>query len=252
MKDSKLVGEVNEVPIVIGNQPTQALLDTGSCVSVMSEAFYKEHLSENKLKPVGEILNIECADGENLPYNGYIDTEINVHHGLPNSKSLHCLLLVVPDTKYSARTPIILGTNILHEFMDQCKDNFGDQFLQKAKLHTPWYLSFRAIAIRQRELKKNMNRLAIIRCASAQKIILKPNQSLEVIGYTDKEMNYPKTTAIIQESDQSQLPELIEVTPAVIEYHRRRKQKSKFSYRTCLHIQCQYHQEQSYVKSNLL
>ena len=106
VKDPKLVGEVNEVDINIGSihVPARALLDTGSCVSLVTESFYKEHLSKHEVKAIGEILNIECADGENLPYTGYIETEINVENGLPTSKPLPCLLLVTPDTKYSART----------------------------------------------------------------------------------------------------------------------------------------------------
>ena len=138
-KDSRLIGEVNEVNIMIGGKSAKALLDTGSVVSLVTETFYNNNLSNIEIKPVGEILNIECADGESLPYKGYIEIDIRVESGLPSLKTLPCLFLVTPDTSYSERTPIVLGTNTLHEFMDDCKNQFGDQFLQKAKLHTPWY-----------------------------------------------------------------------------------------------------------------
>ena len=39
------------------------LLDTGSCVSVMCETYYKEHMHDTKLEPLTELLNVECADG---------------------------------------------------------------------------------------------------------------------------------------------------------------------------------------------
>jgi len=220
--DSNLVGDINEVNVIIGEKSAKALLDTGSVVSLVTETFYKNNLSDIEIKPVGDILNIECADGENLPYKGYIATDIRVESGLPNSNTMKCLFLVTPDTSYSSRTPFVLGTNILNEFMDNCKSQFGDQFLQKAKLHTPWYLSFRSIAIRQKELQRNNNRIAIVRCAATSKITLKPNQSIEVIGVTDREANYPKSTAILQESSASQLHPSIDVTPAVIEYSNRK------------------------------
>jgi len=37
--DPKLVGETNEVNVLINGKPLHALLDTGSCVSVISHSF---------------------------------------------------------------------------------------------------------------------------------------------------------------------------------------------------------------------
>ena len=61
-----------------------------------------------------DILNIDCADGGNLPHKGYIETDIYVPHEVPMKRHLPCLLLVTPDTKCSARTPVILGTNVYY------------------------------------------------------------------------------------------------------------------------------------------
>ena len=133
-----LVGDINEVGIYLEDKPANALLDTGSYVRFVSESFHREYLGNIEIKPVGNILNIECADGKNLPYIGYIETEINIDNGLPGAKPLPCLLLVTPDTLSSAKTQVILGTNILNKLMTDCKNNFGQQFLQQAKLHTPW------------------------------------------------------------------------------------------------------------------
>ena len=215
----ELVGEVNEVEILIGKIPARCLLDTGSCVSVIAESFYKDNFKDVPLQPVGQLINIECADGEKLPYKGYIETEISVIKGLPKAKPLPCLLLVTPDTEFSKMTPIILGTNILNEFMNECHTNFGDQYLQRAALHTPWLLSFRAISMREKELRKNKNRLAVVKCALAEKLTIEPNKSVEVIGYADKELNFPNTTAMMQECEDSQIPNELDVTPTAIHYN---------------------------------
>lgn len=226
-QDPKLVGSTSEVEIHLNKIPVNALLDTGSCVSVVSEAFYKEHLSNEPINPIGDVLNIECADGNSLPYRGYIEAEITVNSGLPNSKPQSCLLLVTPDTQFSEKTPVILGTNILHELLNECKINFGDTFLHKAELHTPWYLSFRSIVLRDKELKRNNNRLAVVRSAVAEKIILHPNESIDIPGIVDKELDYPTTTAILQETSDSNIPDFIDVTPAVIQYKYRRNDELK-------------------------
>lgn len=70
----------------------------------------------------------------------------------------------MPDTNYNSRVPLLIGTNILNELISDCKKQHGEQYIQKAKLQTPWYLTMRCIAIRERELKKTKNRLAVIHC----------------------------------------------------------------------------------------
>lgn len=124
-RDPKLVGDVNEVMVNINGTPVQALLDTGSVVSIISETFKNQQLPETDIKPLDDILKIECADGEDLPYLGYITADLDTLQGLPKSSQHTCLFLVVPDTKYSSRTSIIIGTNILQELLHECEKNFG-------------------------------------------------------------------------------------------------------------------------------
>ena len=221
--DPKMIGNVNEADIEVNGAKTRALLDTESCVSVIAQAFVDQHLKEISVKAIGELLNIECADGSQLPYHGYIEADVQVISGLHGSSSKPCIPLVVLDTPYSKETPVILGTNILHDFLSECKEHFGEQFLQKADLFTPWYLCFRPMVITDRELKRNKNTIAFIRCAEQQKITLKPNQSVTIKGCSDKELNYPTTTAIMQESPASGIPDYIHVTPAVIRFENGRR-----------------------------
>ena len=81
----KLVGNTNSVDIEINGFPVKALLDTGSSVSVVSQSFYNKNLSQVQLRPLTEILYIECANGNLLPYSGYIEVEINTIEGIQGS-----------------------------------------------------------------------------------------------------------------------------------------------------------------------
>ena len=94
----------------------------------------------------------------------------------------------------------------------------GQQLLQCAALQTPWYLAFRCLVLRDKELKKNGNRIAIIRSAELQKIIIGPNETQTIKGLTDKEIGHPRTTALLHESLDSSLPDYIDITPEVINY----------------------------------
>ena len=69
----------------------------------------------------------------------------------------------------------------------------------------------------------------MIRSATTQSITLQPNKTTEIFGYTDKEINFQQSTAIIQESSESQLPPCIEVTPACILYNNKKRQEVKIS-----------------------
>jgi hypothetical protein len=42
------------------------------------------------------------------------------------------LFLVSQENKYSTTTPVILGTNILMELLNDYKKQYGEQFLKKA------------------------------------------------------------------------------------------------------------------------
>ena len=112
-----LVGHSDEVDICIEGIQTAALLDTGASISTVSEAFHREKLSQLPVQPLQDVLNIECADGESLPYSGYIAADItNKKNGYIHNKRTWdgtCVLFCVPpsfvliDNKYIISCAII-------------------------------------------------------------------------------------------------------------------------------------------------
>ena len=224
-EDPKLVGTSNETDIEIGGHECRALLDTGSCVSIISESYWRDNMGDqHPLNPIQDFIHIECADGKPLPYLGYISTEVRISTGIPKSSSVTCLLLVTPDTKYASQVPVILGTNIMGEFLRECKDNFGNQYLQRANLHVPWFLAFRCIEIRDKDLKKNKNRIAIVKSANMERVMLGPNESKFIPCFTDKEIPVDETLAMMAETENTGLPDYVDITPSVINYkHGHRK-----------------------------
>jgi hypothetical protein len=127
----------------------------------VSETFHRENLAHLNIEPLNELLHIECADGEALPYAGYIEANVSCNGiGGVDKTAVPCLLLVVPDSKYNSRVPLLLGTNILETLLDTTRERHGPRYLQTAKLTTPWYLAFRCMSLRERDLRRNQNRLA--------------------------------------------------------------------------------------------
>lgn len=72
------MGSANETDIIVGGIHTQGLLDTGSTVFTISKKKYLENLSDIQLQSIQEALSIECADGNQLPYEGYIEVDLNI------------------------------------------------------------------------------------------------------------------------------------------------------------------------------
>lgn len=187
---------------MLNNHSVTALLHTGSCVSIISQTFYENYLQDRtELQPTKDIFNTECADGQTLPYLGFIEIDLTITKGLPSRKPQPCLLPVVLDTNYSPRTPVVLGTNILKELLEECKSNFGDQFLQKTDLHVPWYLCFRTMVVRDSTLHQNKNRKAV-----------------DIQAYLDEKLDHTVTAPLIQPSEDASIPSSIDITPGVIKY----------------------------------
>lgn len=144
----RLVGSANEATVHIEGIQCSALLDTGSTVSTVSQEFYEQHLKANiPMHPVKEMLKIECAGGDFLPYLGYIEAEV----GGPDLPVQAAIFLITPCTDYSSQVPVLLGTNVLKAVLEQCEARHGKQFLQRMNLSTAWWLAFRCICIRERE-----------------------------------------------------------------------------------------------------
>jgi len=213
--DPKLVGETSLVNIEIDGISTSALCDTGSCVSTCSDLFFKQNFPDKEVKPLSTRFEITCADGSQLPYKGYIEADLEAI-GIPDSKKQLCLFLVVPDTDFNQSTPFLLGTNILNELLENCKEHHGVQFLQRAKLFTPWFTAFRCMSMREKELKRNKNKIATVRSAETRVRQIGPNQSINITCISDKEIDHQPTCAIITDTENTTLPNFIDITPAVV------------------------------------
>ena len=51
-----------------------------------------------------------------MPFSGYIEVKLQAQ-GIPTNHVQDSILLVVPDTDYNKNVPILIGTNILEEFL---------------------------------------------------------------------------------------------------------------------------------------
>ena len=104
-----VVGKANEVSLFVNDKQVLALLDTGSMVSTMSS--YLCSSLNLSIQPLDKVFRIKGAGGHDIPYLGVVEAVIRCPR--VDMASVPVVLLVVPDTEYHSRVPVILGTNIL-------------------------------------------------------------------------------------------------------------------------------------------
>lgn len=185
-------------------------------MSTVSETFYRQNLHSATLEPLTSFLHIECADGQSLPYLGFIEATIEVKDFSENQYP--GLYLVVPDSKYNTMVPILIGTNVLSTILDDTRSTYGDKFLQTANLRTEWYMTFRTMALRERELARNGNRLCIVKSAEHKTVTIPANGSVLLQGYMDKQIPYHPTCALLQFTKGSGVPTDLDITPGLVRY----------------------------------
>ncbi|CAL9706114.1 unnamed protein product [Knipowitschia caucasica] len=125
-----LVGLKSTGQIQIKDNQFSCLLDTGSQVTTIPHSFYNSYLSDHKIKPLKDLLELEGANGQSVPYLGYIELTITFPPDfLGTIIDVDTLALVVPDIKHS-HPQILVGTNTLDVAYNKHAEMNSDQSFQ--------------------------------------------------------------------------------------------------------------------------
>ena len=114
-----IVGRANEVPITVNGKHVTALLHTRSIVSTMASSMC--HSLGLQIRSLNNLLTVQSAGGHTVPYEGYVEVCLGIPQG--EMTDMNVLMLVVPNTVYHDRVPILLGTNVLSYLRTQVRVN---------------------------------------------------------------------------------------------------------------------------------
>ena len=117
---TRLVGRANEEQIVINGHPVTALLDTGSQITHVSEAFCQA--KGLQINPSNHLVEIVGTGGDSIKYVGYIEANLTLPSG-SQTFEVEALLLALPSTDYQKRVPIGIGTTITDMVVDFINQN---------------------------------------------------------------------------------------------------------------------------------
>ena len=122
----RLIGPLNESTVLIEGQKFIGLIDSGAQLSGICHSLVKK--LNLKIHKLDTLLDIEGTGGIDVPYLGYVEARLGIEEiqGMDED----CLFLVIPDSKYTKRIPVSIGT--LH--IDRCLEVLrGDEVKNLSK-----------------------------------------------------------------------------------------------------------------------
>ena len=110
----QLIGLANETELNIEGVRMKALIDSGTQISAISKSMGKTlGLPIRKLET---LLDIEGSAGSDVPYLGYTELRLDIPEIAKFDHDV--LMMVYPDSNYSHRVPVIIGTLHIDEALD--------------------------------------------------------------------------------------------------------------------------------------
>jgi hypothetical protein len=167
----RIVGNNNVGDINIEGKTAKGLIDTGSMVTTMSIDFYNSLSNKPTLHSLDQFnLQVNAANGEIVPYLGYIEARIKVP--FIKDKSFDVPVLIVPMTENNITLPVIIGTN----FIRICGSEIGNK--QHTDLPEAWNMAIDSLID---------DSVGIVK--STKRYTLQPYESKTITGIVRKSRN---------------------------------------------------------------
>ena len=212
---SPIVGHANESDVLISGVKCKALIDTGSMVTTISSSFHKDYLSDHQLSALSN-LRVEGADGNELPYTGFIECSIVLPNNCVEGFNICVPILVVADTQHNSLVPLVIGTNVILPAYSKCVEEHGTSFIQAVNPSSAWRLAYLSMVIRDRNNEPQL--------ITTEKSITVPGGAQQQVKCYPNSVSTGKSLLMVE--DAGQLPGSLLVVPGVVDRIDRDKKSS--------------------------
>ena len=186
-----------------------ALLDSGSMVSTITSQYWNENFPDQPVHPLDDLLTLSGAGGSEIPYRGYVEVDTK----LPGLDASPFPFLVVEETEYNSRVPVLIGTNILNKILDGLVNAHGVRFAQKASLPSAMNCALSVIQTARKTLGKRKNVISEVHLCETTE--LAPGEGRRVVGCIRVDTPIPKQVALVSGVKKYQAGG-VEVTPTAV------------------------------------
>ncbi len=173
----RLVGSKCTAQVTIAGIECHCLLDTGSQVTTVPWSFYQAWLTNQPIEPLNHLLEVSGANGQPVPYKGYIEIPITFPEDMVGSEiEIVTLALIVPDFNPGKQSQVLIGTNTLDSLYAECSD------LDNLEPYSPRY-GYSAV-LKTLELRHNLNIngcLGLVRLQSKEVVLIPAKQAVALL-----------------------------------------------------------------------
>ena len=206
---NNLVGEANECAVKVNGVSATSLLDSGSMVSTISHDFWRKHFPHSPIAPLDDLLTLTGAGGDRIPYVGYVEVDIQ----LPGVEIGTYPFLIVRDTDYNLKVPVLIGTNVLRCTLDGLCTTYGVRFSQKARLPSAMVFALSAVKSSNNFLQKKQQVISDVRVTDT--VTLAPGEGRRVMGRVQVTVPIAQQVALVAGTGDYSAGK-IEVTPTAV------------------------------------
>ena len=188
-----LVGSRCTANIKIAGQDFNCLLDTGSQVTTIPVSFYNKHFADQPVKPLCELLQVEGAAGQAVPYLGYVEIVVTFpSEFLGADFDVATLALVVPDVG-AHQSPVLIGMNTLEPLYSQY---MGSEFSNFQPTAHGYKAVLKLLQIRHQQQQAGSGE--VMRLASRTPVLIPAGHTTVVEGSIHSSMSSPGQWALVE------------------------------------------------------
>lgn len=126
--ESRMMGPRHIEAVIIENVVCNSIIDTGSCVSSITEAFHIDNLPNVKLHDLDEVFDgqfrLTGATGTTINVIGYVEVDV-LFPGLESK--IPIIMTVFKDSILDESTPALIGTNAIDEWKSALRMQYKSQ-----------------------------------------------------------------------------------------------------------------------------
>lgn len=188
-----LIGSRCTAEVNISGHTYQCLLDTGSQVTTIPVSFYNRHLHEQPIHSLNDLLQVEGAAGQNVPYLGYVDLTVQFSRDfIGEEHDISTLALVVPDVRPDDTSTVLIGMNTLEPLYEQY---VGEQSTFQPSTH-----GYRAIfkTLQLSHQQKDQGNIGVVRLLSKAPVRVPAGRTIIIEGSAKVSSSLSSRSVLLQ------------------------------------------------------
>lgn len=170
-------------------------------MTTVSQSFYNLHLSDHTIHPVSDILEIEGANGQSVPYTGYVQVNLQFpKEFIASEPEIETLALIVQDVRSNSDIPVLIGTNTLDSLYEQFWDD-------SSPLDNPYCGYQQVLKTLQLRHKQNSDgRLGFVKLRGREQEVIPAGQKVVLEGFANVSSMNNEKWALLEQPTFSALP----------------------------------------------